>query len=57
MMFTQLTAEETGLVETPPIALDLFCVIDCLFTGSAFRSSTPVRHLEDSLTKVKSNRT
>lgn len=47
-------AVETGLVETPSIALDLFCVIDCLFAGSAFCSSTPVRHLEDSLTKVKS---
>lgn len=56
MVFTQLTAVETGLMETSSIALDFFCVVDCLFTGSAFCSSTPVRHLEDSLTKVKSNR-
>lgn len=48
MVFTQLTAVETGLVETPSIALDFFCVVDCLVAGSAFRSSTPVWHLEDS---------
>lgn len=47
-------AEEAGLVETPSVALDFFRVVDCLFAGSAFCSSTPVRHLEDFLTKVKS---
>ena len=52
----QLTAVETGLVETPPIALDFFRVVDRLFAGSAFSSSTPVWHLEDSLIKVKSSR-
>ena len=57
MVFTQLTAVETGLVETPSIALDFFRMVDGLSAGSAFRSSAPVWHLEDSLVKVKSNRT
>ena len=56
MVFTQLTAVEAGLVETPSIALDFFRVVDRLFAGTTFRSSAPVRHLEDLLTKVKSNR-
>lgn len=56
MVFTQLTAEETGLVKTPSIALDFFRVIDGLFTGSTFCTATQVRHLEDFLTKVKSNK-
>lgn len=57
MAFTQLTAVETGLVETPSVALDFFRMVDGLSAGSAVRSSTPVWHLEDSLVKVKSNRT
>lgn len=56
MLFTQLTAVETRLVEAPSIALDFFRVVDGLLTRSAFRSSAPVWHLEDSLTEVKSNR-
>lgn len=44
----QLTAEETGLVEAPPIALDLFRVVNGLFAGSTFCTSAPVWHGEDS---------
>lgn len=44
----QLTAEETGLVEAPPIALDLFRMVNRLFAGSTFCTSAPVWHGEDS---------
>lgn len=40
-----LTADEAGLMEAPPIALDLLCVVHRLLTGCTLGSSTPVWHL------------
>lgn len=40
----QLTAEEATLVKTPSIALDFLGMVDCLVTGTAFGSASPVWH-------------
>lgn len=45
LMEPVLTADEAGLMEAPPIALDLLCVVHRLLTGCTLGSSTPVWHL------------
>lgn len=40
-----LTAEEAGLVEAPPVTLDLLCVVHRLLAGRTAGASPPVRHL------------
>lgn len=40
-----LTADKTGLMETPPVTLDLLCVVHCLFTSGTLGTTSPVWHL------------
>ncbi len=40
-----LTADEAGLMEAPPVTLDLLCMVHRLLTGCALGTSSPVWHL------------